>query len=181
MSVPCSAHANTVPVCPHLYAPTSVLDDDQTTSDRSLHPKCFPLTQVCKFVLMVFAPGCQNAQLHSNKTDLMPLASFDFLPPKLLFTVGAVALGFVPEWGNKGPNNDSPYRGSIGAFPSTLELRKLKLRIKKIRPNGNTSVSKDFLYITKKFISYILGNLKEAYFAKLHFYAISMAQYVWTE
>lgn len=102
----------------------------------------------------------------------MPLASFDFLPPKLLLTVVAVALGFEPLRRNKGPNNDSPYRGSIGAFPSTLELRKLKLRIKKKKkkPNGNTSISKDFLYITKKFLSSqcgILGSLKEAYFAQL--------------
>lgn len=88
--------------------------------------------------------------MHSNKTDLMPLAYFDFLPPKLLLTVVAVAPGFEPEWRNKGPNNDSPYRGSIVAFPSTLELGKLKLRIKKNIPNGNVSVSKDFLYITKK-------------------------------
>lgn len=36
----------------------------------------------------------------------------------------------------------------------------------------------------KKFISSILGNLREAYFTKLQwkrFHCISMAQYVWTE
>lgn len=102
---------------------------------------------------MAFAPGCQNAQLHSNKTDLMPLASFDFLPPKLLLTVVAVALGFEPEWGNKGPNNDSPYRGSIGAFPSTLELRKLKLWIKKKIDLMETHQFRKTSYISQKQVS----------------------------
>lgn len=76
---------------------------------------------------MAFAAGCQNAQLHSNKTDLMPLASFDFLPPKLLLTVAAVAFGFEPEWGNKGPNNDSPYRGINRCVSINLGITQIKI------------------------------------------------------
>lgn len=116
----------------------------------------------------------------------MPLASFDFLPPNLLLTVVAVAFGFEPEWGNKGPNNDSPYRGINRCVSINLGITQIKIADEKKIDLMETRQFRKTSYISqkKKFISYILGNLRGAYFTKLQwkrFYCISVAQYVWKE